>query len=212
MEPFVRGLLGLRVDEPNKTIYFSPNLPADWKNISVTNIKVGNNVVGFYLTKENGKLKLSADKKGKDKIKVEFSPALGLGTEIISSSFNNSPIDTKLEKQSQVYLAKVSLSLNDKNDYLLDYTPVPEIYFLKDNPELGETNHGIKVTSQELTGKELKIHIEGISGDTYQLGITNPDKIISVNGAGLKGNILNIKISNTNKNHFVDQVILIKMM
>ena len=211
MEPFIRGLLGLMVDEPNKTIYFSPNLPADWKNISVTNIKIGNDVVNFHLSRENDKMKLSVDKKGNENIKVEFTPALGLGTEIISSSFNNSPIDTKLEKQSQVYLAKVSLSLNDNSEYVLNYKSVPEIYFLKDNLELGGTNHGLKVTSQELSGKELKIHIEGISGETYQLGITNPEKIISVNGAGLKGSILNIKISDKNKNHFVDQVILIEM-
>jgi glycogen debranching enzyme len=211
MEPFVRGLLGLKVDEPNKTIYFSPNLPADWKNISITNIKVGKDIVDFHLYKENGKLKLSAEKEGNNDIKIEFSPALGLGTEIISSSLNSNPIVTKLEKQSQVYLANVTLPLNDKNEYILNFKPVPEIYYLKDKTESGETNHGLKVTSQELTGNVFKIHIEGLSGETYRLGVSNSDKIISVTGAELKDNILFIKISNINNNHFVDQDISISM-
>jgi len=211
MEPFVRGLLGLKVDVPNKTIYFSPNLPADWKDISVTNIKVGNNIIDFYLHIENGKLKLKIDKKGNNKINVEFTPAHGLGTEIISSELNGNPIKTELEKKSQVYLTTSSLLLKDKNEYILNYSPVPEIYFLKDNLELGETNKGLKVTSQELNGNELKIHIEGISGESYKLGITNSGKIDSVNGAELNKNILNIKISDSNINHFVEQVITIKM-
>jgi glycogen debranching enzyme len=211
IEPFVRGLLGLKVDGPNKTIYFSPNLPADWKNISITNIKVGKDIVDFHLYKENGRLKLSAEKEGYDEIKVEFSPALGLGTEIISSTFNSSPIVTKLEKRSQVYLANVTLPLNGKNEYILNIKAVPEIYFLEDKTESGETNRGLKVTSQELAGNILNIHIEGLRGETYQLGVSNSDKIISVTGAELKGNILFIKISNTNVNHFVDQDISIIM-
>ena len=199
------------MDAPDKTIYFSPNLPADWKNISITNIKVGKDTVDFHLYKGKGKLELLANKKGNDDIRVEFSPALGLGTEIISSTFNNNQINTKLEKQSQVFLANVTLSLNAKNAYTLNYKPVPEIYFLNDKTELGETNHGLKVTSQELNGKVLKIHIEGLSGETYHLGVSNSDKIISVSGAELKGNILSFKIKDIKKNHFVNQDISLNM-
>jgi glycogen debranching enzyme len=211
MEPFVRGLLGLKVDEPNKTIYFSPNLPAEWDHLSLRNIKLGKDIVDFQLNRESGRLKLIANVKGNDKITVKFSPALGLGTKIISSKFNGKPIETILDEHSQVYLVKVSLSLNDKNEYLLNYQPVPEIYFLKDKSELGESNSGLKVINQELIGKELKIHIEGISGENYELGVINPDKINSVAGAELKGKVLYIKIVDSDKNHFVDQVISIKM-
>ncbi len=211
MEPFVRGLLGLKVDVPDKTIYFSPNLPADWKRVTIENIKAGGSIIALHLTKENGKLKLNVDKTGNDKIKIDFSPSLGLGTEIISSVLNGRKIETRIEKLSQEYLAKTEFTLDKKDELIIAYKPVPEIYFLKEKISPGETNHTLKVTSQELNGDELKIHIEGISGRSYRLGVMNPELINDITGAVLSGNILNIKINNANKNHFVDQVISITM-
>ena len=41
LAPAVRGLLGIEVDAPNKTIHLYPQLPPGWSEVAVTNVPVG---------------------------------------------------------------------------------------------------------------------------------------------------------------------------
>ncbi|MCX8009806.1 MAG: hypothetical protein N3A61_01510, partial [Ignavibacteria bacterium] len=73
------------------------------------------------------------------------------------------------------------------------------------------TNRDIKVIEQEYKSNKLITNVEGLSGETYKLGVTNSDKIKSIKGAEMKDGFLVIKIPDETKNQFVRHEITIEM-
>ena len=192
-EPFVRGLVGLDVDAPDKIIYFSPRLPADWDSLYAGNIKAGKNIINQKLLRTDDRLSLLATNSGSDKVKIVFTPAFGLGTKAADVKINGDTIDFTSEKSDQAYVLKTDFYLekNVRLEILLD--PAPELYLLPLETSTGDEDNSLKVLYQKLQGDNLTTYVEGRGGKEYYIGIRNPDLIDKLTGGELMNN--RIKIS-----------------
>lgn len=77
--PLVRGLLGLEVDAPNRTLRLAPQLPPTWNSVTVRNISVAGSLVDAHVVRENNRLAATLRVRGPHPIHVKFAPRTPLG-------------------------------------------------------------------------------------------------------------------------------------
>jgi glycogen debranching enzyme len=95
LTPLIRGLLGIDVDAPRRTLRIAPHLPPDWDSVYVSNVPIGNDKIGFSIIREGGALTLRLSESPQppyamnpglkplsSPVEVEFSPALPLGATV----------------------------------------------------------------------------------------------------------------------------------
>lgn len=211
-EPFMRGLIGLDIDAPNKTIYFSPHLPADWDSLTVGNIKIGTSIVDIHLFRADNEMNLKVICTGSDNIKLVFNPSLGLGTGASSVKLDNKDIGFTTENTDQAFLVKTEFNLTKDSNLRIVLNPAPEIYLLPLKTNYGGKNNSIKVLYQKLKGNKLVTYVEGKGGKDYELGVRNSNMAGKITGGELSGNRIKIKFDNNGSDEFIKKNISIEIL
>lgn len=210
-EPFMRGLVGLDVDAPNKTIYFSPHLPADWDSLFVGNIIVGDAIVNLNILRTDNELDLRASDTGSGNIKVIFKPSFGLGTEAISVKLDNKEVNYTTENTNQAFIVKTEFNLAGSTELKLTLAPIPELYLLTLKTKFGGMNNSLKVLYQELEGNDLITYVEGRGGEKYSIGVRNSNLIEKITGGELLNNRIRINFNNNGNGDFIKNEIRIEI-
>jgi len=208
--PIVHGLIGLEVDALNNKIIFAPKLPADWKFLKVNNIKTGKAIANCELKIENGKMDLIVDNIGDKEIDFEFIPDFELGAEINSVTLNGNKLDYEFIKHEQAYQLKTNFKLKGKNELIINHKPSIGIYFPQSVTQIGATNEGLKIISQELDGNKLIINCEGKTNRNYELGIMNYELIKNITGGELKDGKLIVNIPGKGTDFVKHKVVITK--
>ncbi|MBU1422580.1 MAG: hypothetical protein KKG06_05275, partial [Bacteroidetes bacterium] len=219
--PIMRGLLGLEVDANKKKITFAPKLPADWDFLEVHNIRVGENVINIECRMQNEerrpelvegwKVVFEMKAEIKDEIDVVFTPSLGLGSKVDKVLLNGKEIKFKEVNRSQTYLIKTEFKLIGRSEFEIKLKPAPAIYQLPIETSIGSTDKGLKIISQEFRGKSLRIKVEGLSDEVYQLGIKHYKMVKRISGAELKGDKLFVHIPDENIKQFIEHEFVIEI-
>ena len=211
--PLVRGLLGLEGDALKKQLVFAPRFPADWKDVSLENYKLGEASFSFRYLRQENKISLEVVSQESGSYKIIFAPALGLGTEIRSSRVNGQPVRPQLEKSSLVQAVQpvVEMKLTGKDTMEIDFESAVEILPPANDSKTGDLSQGLRIIKMEHAGKALKIIAEGLSGRTYDLALTQSKKIASVQGAKQAAGKLLIPFSQGPAGEFVRQEVILHM-
>ncbi len=211
--PLVRGLLGLEGDALKKQLVFAPRFPADWKDVSLENYKLGEASFSFRYLREENKISLEVISQEKGSYKIIFAPVLGLGTEIRSARVNGQLVRPQLEKSSLVQAVQpvVEMNLTGKDTMEIDFEPAVEILPPANDSKTGDLSQGLRIIKMEHAGKALKIIAEGLSGRTYDLALTQSKKIASVQGAKQAAGKLLIPFSQGPAGEFVRQEVILHM-
>jgi len=211
--PLVRGLLGLEGDALKKQLVFAPRFPADWKDVSLENYKMGEASFSLrYLRREN-KISLEVVSQEKGSYKIIFAPALGLGTEVRSARVNGQLVRPQLEKSSlaQAVQPVVEMNLTGKDTMEIDFEPAVEILPPANESKTGDLSQGLRIIKMEQAGKALKVIVEGLAGRTYDLPLTQSKKIASVQGAKQAAGKLLIPFSRGPQGEFIRQEVILHM-
>ncbi len=208
--PMMNGLIGMEVDALNNKITFAPKLPADWKYLKVSNIKLGNTVVSAEYRVLNGEMKLLIDMNSDKEIEFEYNPDFELGVEINSVMLNGGKLDYEFEKNEQAYQLKTNFKTKGKNELVINYKPSFGIYLLATTTPIGATNEGLKIISQKLDGKKLIISCEGKANRNYELGVMNFELIGKVIGAEFKKGKLIVNITGSGEEFIKHDVVIEK--
>ncbi len=207
--PFLRGLAGLDVNALNKSLSLKPQIPADWDSLIVNNVLIGENRLNIKYYKNSSGIKLIVENTGEEKIHFNFTPVLSAGTKITGSSLNGNAIDIKSISDERTVQPQIEFGTTGKDEIILQYNPVPEIYLLPLDSKIGDKNHSLKIISIKLDGDKIYVLVEGIAGENYSLGINNVHLIKNINGAEIAGNRLTIKIPASAKTGFAEHQIKI---
>lgn len=210
MLPLMNGLTGLDVNALENKITFAPKIPADWKFLNVENVKSGNTVVNFKLTKHNNFVELKTEKSGTEKIDIYFRPDFAPGTKIKSVVLNGKALDFKTEDHAQAVQLLTDFPAGEVNNLTVEYEPTVEIFLLPSVTPVGAVNTGLKIISQKFENRKLSIITEGLPGNIYELGIQHDILIQSVAGAQIKDGKLEIKIPGEG-NDFVKHLVEISV-
>ncbi len=193
--PFVRGLLGLDVDIPGRTVRFAPAFPADWDRVRVENLRVGESAVSLQFERERDKVRVRVASAPGSGFSFVFSPALGAGTTVRGGLVNGRSADAALESPSgsPAIRPAVTCALSGTDVIEIAFDPAPEI-LPPDNPtRAGDLDRGLKIVKTEARPGGLKVSVEGLAGETYQVGVLNGDLIASVDGAEFSGRTLVVR-------------------
>ena len=85
----------------------------------------------------------------------------------------------------------------------IDFEPNVELLPPTIETKTGDTNKGLKIISTEWKERVLRVVLEGLAGETYELGIVNEDRLSSVSGATRKENKFLIKMPDGPAGEFV---------
>ncbi|MEJ2635999.1 MAG: hypothetical protein P8184_12000, partial [Calditrichia bacterium] len=105
-------------------------------------------------------------------------------------------------------IVKIPLSGDSVHINIL-FEPTVELLPPSINTRTGDRNKGLKIISVAKEEKNLEVDVEGLSGRSYSIGITQASKIISVKGASLEGNQLLFDVPGENNCEFSRHAVIV---
>jgi len=209
--PLVRGMLGLEGDAPAKLILFEPRFPADWPEVSIENFRLGQETFAFHYRREATRIQLEVRSTKGSPFRIQFAPALGLGTRIRSAKLNGQPADFKTLSSSRVVQPEIQFSLTGQDVIEVEFEPAVELLLPELESRVGDFNKGLKIIRSELEGKNLKVVVEGLAGESYALNLANGNLVEGAAGAELSGGRLLIQFPVGKEREFLRREIVLQL-
>ncbi|MBM3404217.1 MAG: hypothetical protein FJY10_04940 [Bacteroidetes bacterium] len=188
LQPVSEGLLGIKPDASNKTVAFTPALPADWDSLHVHNIQYWNGTPDIDMNRQNGKYHWTFSNHGTAEVRMLFTPP-----SIPQMSYSQ----WKLEGVSQPWqgelapLAAIPLIIKDKITLEIPYSGGISVLPVCPDPKPGHASENIRIIRDELNGNQYEITVEAQGGTRHQF---------RVYAANLPGMVTNGTIVNTENN------------
>lgn len=191
--PFLRGMLGLEGNAISRTVKFAPHLPADWDSLSVSGYVVGGQRNSFTYRKKRGAVTVMGANEGKDPYAFVCAPVLPGGSRILKVLVNGVDASYTFHIYPQVVQPEVTLMMSGKFTVEVLYEPSVEILPPEVSVKTGDINRGMKIVSAVYGQGRVSLVLEGLSGHVYTLPVLNQEKISSIVGAELRGNVLVVR-------------------
>jgi hypothetical protein len=185
--PLMRGLAGLEVDAPRRTVHFSPHLPADWDRLTLQNISVAGNTVALEYSRTRTKATVKVRSIGAQPVQVVFAPALGIGTGVGKARVDGREIAYRLIVSSQTVQPLIEVPAGAETTVEVELLPTVELLPPPVTTTTGAPNRSLKILAINFKDKQLKVSVEGLARETYELTITNDDLLQSVSGCRREG-------------------------
>ena len=209
--PLVRGLFGLEGDAARRKVRFAPRFPANWANVRAQGFRVGGQAYAFAYEREASQLRVKATSPTGAGFSLEFAPLLGPGTRVIGATLNGKPIpwsDEAVEGGSSLYVQpRVVAELSGEDTVEITFDPVPEILPPDVMSRTGDVDRGLKVVKVEFVAGQLKVLLDGRTGETYGLGIFQADKVASVENAEFDRGLLTVRFPDGERGTFIRRVV-----
>jgi hypothetical protein len=197
-------MLGLSTDAQNTTLTLAPHLPADWPGFAIHTVHVGDATMDLSYAKSSDAIELEIKNASSKNCSIEFEPSLSLRARVLSAEVGGHavPFHTQSHGTDQHVLTHISvppsavtkLRIRIANDFGVSYQP--------ELPQLGSPSEGLRILSESWTGAkdELTLSISGAPERDYELSVSDPREVSSVDGAEL------VREGDTGWLHFITPV------
>ena len=207
--PFVRGMLGLGGDAARKEAVFEPCFPADWPEVTVENFRLGRESFNLHYSRKKEYLRLEVKANPDSGFRMTCAPSFGPGAEVLAVRINGKPVDFKMTSSPRIARPEVRFELSGLDTVEIDLKPTVEILPPLVESKVGDPDRGLKIIRVIREGDELRILVEGLTGQTYSLGLTCGELIGSSRGAVLSGNRLDARFPEEMESSFLRREIAI---
>ena len=182
ISPVMRGMLGLEISDAGKTVKFAPQIPANWNDLDVKNIRAGDSSIDFALKRGNGKMTISIAQKPENLpngirpklTKVLLSPSFPLDAVVKNVTANGKKIAFQMKNSGDNQQAEVKFDLTSPTEISFDYTEGTEIYVEMPMLTAGQENTGLRIIKSQARKDGLYLMLEGRGGQTYSMGLKSP--------------------------------------
>jgi glycogen debranching enzyme len=186
--PVLRGMLGLSTDAQSTTLTLAPHLPADWPGFAVHAVHVGDATIDLGYAKTPDAIELDIKNSGTKNCMLEFKPSVSLRARVLSAEIGGHALPFHMQNHGadQHIITHISVSpgtaklrIRIANDFGVSYQPPL--------PQLGSASEGLRILSDSWsdTRNELTLSISGSPERDYELSMSNPGEVSSVDGAEL---------------------------
>ena len=187
--PLLKGLFGMETDAVSHTLKFAPALPANWKALSLKNVRIADTSVGIQFQRTEEEMEVEVQRTGAGELSFEFQPALSLRAQVVAVNLNGRPVpfevipndaDQHLHVSFPVYGGPNVLRVQMRHDFSITYTPRL--------PCPGEPSEGLRVLKESWSSSrdQLTLSLEGTAGSSYELALFNGKEITGADGGTLK--------------------------
>jgi hypothetical protein len=184
LSPAIRGMLGLSVDEANKSVMLAPHIPADWNDFALHGVSAcgGKYDIAFHRTA--GALSFNVTGSGSG-CSFTISPAVSKHARILGATLNSRKLGYKVDQNEndQHIAAKIDSTGEVSFQIANDFGLVADA----DLPELGAPSSNLKISHEQWSPdrRQLTVRVAGLSGQIYLLRAYGA-KMLSVSGGDLK--------------------------
>jgi glycogen debranching enzyme len=183
----IQGLLGLEREAQGNRLKFSPHLPANWDNISITNVKVSGGTVGMTLTRTSHELQLETQNSG-GSFDLLWAPEIPLGAHLSGAELNGKSINVRTEEHAQDTHAALSFKVpHGESRCLIRYEGGVLLSVSGAASLVGEPSTQVKITSVAYKAASLVLDAD-VSPDAPNstIELRTDEKPLKVRGAKLK--------------------------
>lgn len=207
--PLVRGMLGLEADAGSRTIWFSPQLPADWRTLTIRNYRIGNDFFSFEFDDNGSRKAWKITSTARGRYTLKFRERLSPGMSIIRHQVTGEGEEVNALREGSDLLIQCTVGKEAiiEMEYDGGFALLPPHIDTK----VGDHSKGLKVISTEWAGKKLVVTVEGLSGRTYELNVVRGDLVSGVQGGVMKGNSIMITMQTGKPGEFVQSRIEISL-
>jgi glycogen debranching enzyme len=162
----LHGLLGLQVDALAREIVFAPHLPAEWHDVALSNVALGQSKVSFNVQQSASQVSLKIDNSG-EPFDLRFNPQLALGAGSKRALFNGKVVAVRLDDRPEESIAQMLLHVpHGASELQLEVSGGVAIEVPSTAPLLGETSDAIHLVDARLEGDSLRI-IADVATDAH---------------------------------------------
>ena len=179
VSPLLRGLCGLNIDVPRKTVTFAPHLPAEWNTLGIRGA-----LLDFALERTATELRLEIENHGADPLTIDFAPAYAPTARVITPGYREerSAVDwhPHFTLKATPGTTKFTIAHRGLFGYAVPYLP----------PELGAPSVNLKVTAERWTPQQLQLTLSGRALTLYRIPLLGAAEVTSVEQATLDAGTL----------------------
>ena len=180
LQPAIEGMLGLKPDATKNFLAFSPDFPANWDRVNIENIRIGGYLLGFEQIRKGNKVRFNFSHQGDSSLKIQFSPRLPSGTQILEIS-----LDGIIQKFDPQNLA-VNFEILKTSEIEISFKNGIEVLPFIAHPKPGESPEGSRIIETKFVNGIYEISFEGKSGSSVEFEVyINSSKIKEVINAKL---------------------------
>ena len=160
----IRGMLGLRLDAPNRTLYLAPHLPAMLDSLRIENLIVGTDTLSLVLKQSFSSFEAEVIRQPRRPVTVDLQPAFGpfarlqanSGSPGLEIETEPTAMDTHFRLQFRTDRARrVNFAVDDPLRVWLPYAP----------PQAGDAANQMKLLAvQKLEEDRLQLILEAPAG------------------------------------------------
>ncbi len=186
----VTGLLGLDVESETRKLRFAPHLPAEWNELSISNVHVGSSVLHLQVKRNSSGIEARFENSG-DPISVMFDPEVPLGATVEDASMSSGlRAPTKLEVHNEIYdqdqhASVTFVAAKGVTICRISYHGGVQVGVKSTSPQIGAGSSGIKVKAFYLKEHSLTIDSWVMPGKDNILSLTTQWTPTSVNGGSV---------------------------
>lgn len=187
--PFIRGLLGLRVDAAKRIVQLAPQLPASWDQLRLKNYRVGTSKLIFDLRRPAiSTLRLEVSKEDDEPMQLQFAPAIPAFAKITRLSVDGKAIKLTPNQLAATNTFTYETTLRRRIIIEIALRGGIEFDLPAPSPEPGDRTTSLKVLDVTTFGpNHLVLKTEGLAGRTYLLRARGGHTIQEIAGGILKG-------------------------
>ncbi|HLL15517.1 MAG TPA: GH116 family glycosyl hydrolase [Pyrinomonadaceae bacterium] len=189
--PAVRGLLGLETSNAGRALRFAPQLPADWNNVAVRNVRLGDALYSLTYERTAGRIRITCKRTRPGAVEsakpafdasntttVNVAPALPLDARVRGVTLQGRPVTFTPVRAGDVQRPEVSFVVGQPDtEIVFDYDEGTDVYPEPRAPLQGETSRGLRILRSRAEAGTLRLMLEGLGGHTYTLGVRTPHKL-----------------------------------
>ena len=210
ISPLLRGLLGLSFDATAKRLVFAPHIPANWTSLEIRKVRIGAGTVNLDFSKTNTEISLNANADAD--CELEFSPALSVRAQIISTEVNGHRVAAHIDRNEldQHVTAHMPL-VSGMNQIRIRFRDDFELIYANSLPLLGSRSRDLRIMSESWSPSHdaLTLEVAGTPGSSYELQVSSVAQIASVDGAEEEGGQLVIRIPTAGEYNYARKKVVI---
>ena len=166
LTPAIRGLAGVQSDAPNRTLILNPQLPAQWNEVSLQHVAVGDRVFDVHMQRVHRRLEIDVSSANPEVL-------------CLTRTMPTVPCNSRAESHHHTFLPLPAVEVS-----------VPQVPAVE-----GARTSSLKVIDQQSVEHEMTLRLEAPSGSTQHLKVRRNDAHplnVTATGGVLQGDDLTV--------------------
>jgi Mannosylglycerate hydrolase MGH1-like glycoside hydrolase domain len=178
----VDGILGLNLDVPHHALKWSPDLPPSWPSVALRKFPFGQQKIDLELHQSSGLLAASIQPTGTQPTQLEFSPALPMGSTVLSVTQDGKTLHYRVENRGSDVHVVVDTSFSAQTQITIRYKPGVALEAERLPLLEGDTSLNLRILRTIYANGQVDLTVEGRPGQKYNVRAYTPRKLSAIQG------------------------------